>query len=566
MRELAPEERWAERRLLIRLPNWIGDAVMAAPAVQALARARPDWEWVLAGGPRSLPLFLGLDEPFRHLSQLESRHSRPAAFARAALRARGARLDAALLLPPSFSAAHLAAWAAIPVRYGWPTDRRRALLTHTAGEPVRTRPLRDQYLELAEGFLDLLDPDAAPHRLPRDGCRLPLTVEEIDWASRWWSGRGWDPEETIALAPGATFGLTKRWPEDRFLALAESLVAEGRRVLWIGGADERDLCTRLAASAAAGAAANTARSAEPRSVSVAAAHTIRETLALLSRVRGAVTNDSGALHLAQAAGCPVVGIFGSTSPLWTGPGGESGEVVYDGIACSPCFDSTCPTHIECLTGIGVPRVQAALVRLLERTARRVRRRAVFLDRDGTVCELVPYLSRPEQVALAPGAADGMRRLQEAGFALVVVTNQSAIARGWLDPVGLHRVHLRLREILLAEGIHLDAVESCPHHPEFTGPCLCRKPEPGMLLRAALRCDLDLARSFALGDSPSDLEAGARAGAHPLLVRSGYGRETEARWNAESAPGERPQWEASFEDLSEAASWILSRPESGSRNR
>lgn len=164
-----------------------------------------------------------------------------------------------------------------------------------------------------------------------------------------------------------------------------------------------------------------------------------------------------------------------------------------------------------------------------------RRRAVFLDRDGTLNEEVDYLASPEDFRLLPGVVDGLGELAGAGFALVVVTNQSGIARGILDEDTLRRIHETMRAELRAAGLEIDAVHACPHHPEIGAPyfradCTCRKPRPGMLLEAAARHDLDLERSFSIGDSLRDLQAARAVHATPVLVRTGKGaaQEPEAR--------------------------------------
>lgn len=148
--------------------------------------------------------------------------------------------------------------------------------------------------------------------------------------------------------------------------------------------------------------------------------------------------------------------------------------------------------------------------------------AVFVDRDGVINEPVwdertrsfesPY--RPEDVALVPGAAAGLSRLREAGFKLVLASNQPSAAKGHTTPEQLAAVHERVLELL---GVELDGVFYCHHHPDFTGPCECRKPAPGLLLDAASALGLDLTASWMVGDADTDVTAAHRAGVRAVLV-------------------------------------------------
>jgi len=153
------------------------------------------------------------------------------------------------------------------------------------------------------------------------------------------------------------------------------------------------------------------------------------------------------------------------------------------------------------------------------------RRFALLDRDGTVIVNVPYLADPDDVALIEGAAAGMRRLAALGLGVVIVTNQSAIGRGLLDEPGLEAIHARLIQGLAAEEVRVDGIFHCPHHPDAG--CICRKPESGMVDRAAAVFDFDPAQCFVVGDSASDIALGRRLGATSILVRTGHGTETEA---------------------------------------
>jgi len=155
------------------------------------------------------------------------------------------------------------------------------------------------------------------------------------------------------------------------------------------------------------------------------------------------------------------------------------------------------------------------------------RPAAFLDRDGVINVDHGYVSRWEQFEYVPGAVDAMRRLQTAGYALVVVTNQSGVARGYYDEAAVNSLHDKLRQDLAARGVALDAIEYCPHLPDARVPqyamdCACRKPAPGMILRSAQTLNIDLAASLMFGDKSSDVEAGRAAGVgHSLrLAKNG----------------------------------------------
>ncbi len=170
------------------------------------------------------------------------------------------------------------------------------------------------------------------------------------------------------------------------------------------------------------------------------------------------------------------------------------------------------------------------------------RRFVLLDRDGTIIVERHYLADPAGVELLPGAAAGLRRLRELGFGLVVVSNQSGVARGYLTLETLERIHARLVELLAAEGVTLDGMYFCPHGPD-TG-CDCRKPLPGLILRAAADLGFDPRLAVVVGDKPCDVDLGRAVGARSVLVRTGYGREHEG------APGCQPDLVA--DDLRDVA--------------
>ena len=181
--------------------------------------------------------------------------------------------------------------------------------------------------------------------------------------------------------------------------------------------------------------------------------------------------------------------------------------------------------------------------------------AVFLDRDGTIIEEVGYLDRPERVELYPYSIEAIRALNRAGLKLVMVTNQSGVARGFFTEEVVHAVHRHIADLLAAGGAWLDAYYYCPHHPdgrvaEYATACQCRKPERGMVDRAVRELGVDPARSFTVGDRWLDVALARTVGARGVLVRTGYGLTEEQK------PKPDVRADAVVNNLAEAAGWIL----------
>ncbi|HUF67020.1 MAG TPA: HAD family hydrolase [Longimicrobiales bacterium] len=178
-----------------------------------------------------------------------------------------------------------------------------------------------------------------------------------------------------------------------------------------------------------------------------------------------------------------------------------------------------------------------------------RRPAAFLDRDGTLIEERNYLADPAGVVLLPGAVRGLGMLHDAGYALVVVTNQSGIARGYFSLADLLAVQARMTALLDAEGVKLDGVWYCPHHPDFTGPCDCRKPALRLFHEAADTLRLDLGRSVFIGDRIQDILPATQLGGTPVLVRTGYGQDVTV---------ELPPGTVVADDILDAAERVLAQ--------
>jgi D-glycero-D-manno-heptose 1,7-bisphosphate phosphatase len=182
----------------------------------------------------------------------------------------------------------------------------------------------------------------------------------------------------------------------------------------------------------------------------------------------------------------------------------------------------------------------------------MQKRAVFLDRDGTIAEEVGYLNHLQRFRMFPFAGAAIRRLNEAGLAVIVVTNQSGVARGYFPESLVRRVNERMRQELTAAGAHLDGIYYCPHGSRDH--CECRKPKTGMLEQAAREHNIDLSGSFVVGDRYGDMDLAFRAGCKAIFVQTGYGLG-EMTWHAEKWPR---QPDTIAENLQSATEWILAQ--------
>jgi D-glycero-D-manno-heptose 1,7-bisphosphate phosphatase len=183
--------------------------------------------------------------------------------------------------------------------------------------------------------------------------------------------------------------------------------------------------------------------------------------------------------------------------------------------------------------------------------------AVFLDRDGTINEQMGYINHISRFVMLPRAASGIRLLNEKGIAVVVVSNQSGLARGYFPESLIAEVHAKMNGALAEAGAHVDGIYVCPHHPEakeerFRLNCDCRKPKPGLFLQAAADLGLDLGRSYVVGDRWSDLKAAAAVQAKGVLVLTGYGRGDYEY----IGPGQPVQPAYVAEDIYAAVQWIV----------
>ena len=195
--------------------------------------------------------------------------------------------------------------------------------------------------------------------------------------------------------------------------------------------------------------------------------------------------------------------------------------------------------------------------MIEKKKDIIRRPAVFLDRDGTINEQMGYINHLCRFKLLAGAAEAIKLLNDSEIPVVVISNQSGLARGYFPEELLVAVHEKMDRLLAEKGAHVDGIYYCPHHPEakeerFRDTCNCRKPKPGLVFQAADELNLDPEKSFVVGDRWSDIKTAANCGAKSILVRTGYGRGDEEY----IGPHQEIQPDYKAEDLLEAVKWIL----------
>jgi heptosyltransferase II len=427
---LAP--RFSPARMLIRGTNWIGDAVMSEPALSAIRQAFPKADITLLVKPAIAELFQQ-HPAIDHLLVYEhrGRHARLSGKWALGSELRRGRFDVAILFQNAFEAALLAFLAGIPRRYGYGTDGRAFLLSDAITAPNRTALAHQtQY------YLDLLRPlgitplPAAPRLFVSDSEEERMTQRLMEAGIQ-------ATERLIGINPGSTYGSAKRWLPERFAQAADRMVEQfGGRVVIVGAAGEEALGQAIAEKMLS------------KPVVLSGRTSIRELMSIIKRCRLFITNDTGPMHIAAAFGVPVVAIFGSTDFRTTSPFGETHQIVRQPVECSPCLLRECPIDHRCMTGVTVEQVYEAAAKQLKDMSGQTSEAAtqhsalstqhssladmtVFLDRDGTVNRDTGYITSPQELDLLPGVVEAVARLNRAGAKVVLVTNQSAIARGFI---------------------------------------------------------------------------------------------------------------------------------------
>ena len=331
------------KRLVILAPNWLGDAVMALPAIADVRRASPSSAMAIAARPAIAPLFSmvpGVDEtivlqPPAAVGRVKGWRSMGAELA-------GKQFDTAILLPNSMHAALIASRAGIAERWGYRSGWRGRLLTRAARRP--------SHVHQAEYYQHLVGALGFPNGANEPAIVVPAAAREA--AGRILEIAGWNGTTPLmALAPGAAYGGAKRWPPAYFAELASLLAADGVACVLVGSSADAPTAMLI-------------RRAFPAVLDIVGQTDLPALAGVMTICRGLVTNDSGAMHLAAAAGASVTAVFGPTNEKATRPLGDAHVVLTNPVWCRPCMLRECPIDHRCLNRIGAARVAEAARRTL----------------------------------------------------------------------------------------------------------------------------------------------------------------------------------------------------------
>jgi heptosyltransferase II len=545
------------KRILVRGPNWLGDAVMCEPALRGLRGLFPDAQVTLLVKPAVADLFVGHPAVTRLLTyDSKGRHAGFSGKWALAKQLRRQGFDLAVLFQNAFEAAFLTFLARVPRRYGYATDGRSLLLS----DPVAVPDPR-MLIHQVRYYWDLLKPLGLTGDPPVPEL-VVLPEEEQAMVGRCAQGGLTPTDIVVGINPGSTYGDAKRWLPERFAEVTERLcrtihTSPGQQVSVVifGAKGEEHLGQDIAA-----------RLSSP-SLVLSGATTIRELMAVVKRCSLLLTNDTGPMHIASAFKVPVVAVFGPTDWRTTSPFGGAHAIVREPVDCAPCLLRECPIDHRCMTRVTVDQVYEEAVKQVRGLSgssgsNRINKInqtnqtnilegvTVFLDRDGTLNYDPGFLKIAADLKLLAGVGPALARLKKVGAKLVVVTNQSGVGRGILTLKDLEAIHARLQGLLEQEDVALDAIYFCPHHPDDG--CRCRKPNVGMVERAVSELQLDFRRFYLIGDHARDIQLGHRVGAKSVLLTP---VPVDAQ-SLERLKAEKAMPDAMAKSMAEAVDWIL----------
>lgn len=338
----------AKEKILVRVPNWIGDAVMCLPALASLRALYPSAEIILLARPKVAPVFEN-NPAVSGMIRIESeRHRGLIGTLRLSRELRREEFDLAVLFQNAFGAALVALLGSAKERVGYARDMRSGLLT-------RAIPAKGGIMEKHQVFYYLNIIRELGGSVPENPVpRIYITAEETAKARAFLQKNGLSGGPVFGAAPGASYGPSKRWPAERFATVLKGLIDEyGGSALVFGGPEDREACAGVG-------------KALPPAIDLSGKMGLRDSIALMSLMSAFVTNDSGPMHLSAALGLPTAAVFGSTEDSLTGPVGPRAASIREKTDCSPCFRRECSFgHYDCLNRVDPGRVLAKIKELMK---------------------------------------------------------------------------------------------------------------------------------------------------------------------------------------------------------
>ena len=339
--------------ILVRAPNWVGDAVMGTPALMALREAYPEAKITLWARPTIVELLRGhpcIDEVFVY--DHKGRHKGMLGKVKLIRALRARQYGLVILFQNAFEAALLAYLSGVPERWGYATDGRRLLLSRAIEIPQQEgRVHQMEYFQRLIGELTGVRTKRAPNLVVQEE-EEQLVDEEFPSLARGTA------DEIIGVNPGSVYGTAKRWLPERFAEAADQIIENRQRT---GSSDRVVKCVIVGGPGEEELGRTVGRHMKNPSIVLSGRTTIRQVLVIIKRCSFFLTNDTGPMHIASAFNVPVVAIFGSTDPVHTAPYPNRSEIVRSSVRCSPCLLRHCPIDHRCMTGVSVEDVyQAAL--------------------------------------------------------------------------------------------------------------------------------------------------------------------------------------------------------------
>ncbi len=525
------------KNLLVRGVNWIGDGVMTLPALKALRKAMPEAKISLLVKPWVSPLF-EKNPNIEEIITYDDKYKGIIGKIKLSRILNKKKFCSTILFQNAFDAALITFLARIKERAGYNRDGRGPLLTTAVPVPEDEGKVHQIYYYL--NLLERLGIDAK-----YSDPYIYLTLDERLQARKFLQDL---KRPILGINPGATYGSAKRWFPERFAEIVNWFISDtGGSVVIFGGKNEVNIAQEIEYFFSRQQSNKTLPPHPPLNkggqeggvLNTAGKTSLRELISLISECDVFLTNDSGPLHIAYAVRTPMVAIFGSTDPKSTGPPPKMGEgnnvVITPDLSCSPCFERTCKNNdMRCMYAILSDDVYYGIKKILPDKP------AVFFDRDGTLCQDADYLNKYDDFQVFKDI-NNVHLLKEKGFKLIGITNQSGIAKGIVNEEFVKEINS-----VFIKQYGFDDFYYCPHNPDDH--CPCRKPEPGMLLRARVKHRIDLKKSFVVGDKEADIFLARAVGARGILVKTGKSKESE---------------HADFiaTNLTEAVKWILENEKS-----